>query len=62
MTCDEGDNVSPMMSNKGNEASLTTAEMPAHQQWQQHHRDESNNRHHDNSKDACTLTATMPSQ
>jgi hypothetical protein len=31
---DEGNNTSLTMSNEGNKASSTTAEMPAHQQWQ----------------------------
>jgi hypothetical protein len=47
---------------KGNEASLTTARMPAHQQRQQCHCHEGDNCNGNNGKDACALTATTPSQ
>jgi hypothetical protein len=50
------------MSNKGDNSNLTMAELPAHQWWQQCHRDASDNCHPNNCKDACALTATTPSQ
>ncbi len=53
--------ISSTMSNKGNDASLTTVETPAHWWWQQCNCDESNNCHCNNGKDTCTLTATTPS-
>jgi hypothetical protein len=56
----EGNNVSSTTSNEGNNASLITTEMPAHQQKQQPHRDKRNNRHCNNGKDACASMATMP--
>ncbi len=59
---DKGNNASSTMSNKGNDASLTMAEMPAHQWWQWRHCDKSNNCHCKNDKDLCATTATMPSQ
>jgi hypothetical protein len=51
-----------MMSNKGNDASSTTAEMPAHQQQRQCHHDKINNCHCNNGKDIGASMATMPSQ
>jgi hypothetical protein len=57
---DKGNNASLTMSNKGNGASWTTAEMPVHQQKQQCHCDESNYCHRDNGKDTCASTATLP--
>ncbi len=60
--CNKGNNASSTASNEGNDASLTMAEMPAHQGWQLRHHDKSINCHCNNGKDACTLTAIMPSQ
>ncbi len=55
----KSNNASLMTRNEGDNASLTMAEMPVHQQWQWCH--------HDNGKDSCTLTmatttATTPAQ
>jgi hypothetical protein len=47
---------------ESNDTILTTARMPAHQQWQQCHCHEGNNCNGDNGEDACTSTATMPPQ
>jgi hypothetical protein len=55
-------NASSMTSNKGNNASSTMREMPAHQWRQQCHHDKSNNCHCNNGKDACASMATTPSQ
>jgi hypothetical protein len=60
--CVKGNNASLMTSNKDDDASLTMVEMPAHQQQQHPHRDKSGNCHCNNSKDACTLMAMLPSQ
>ncbi len=47
---------------KGNNTSSTTARSPAYPQWQRNHCHESNIHNCNDSKDACTLTATTPSQ
>jgi hypothetical protein len=48
--------------NWGNNAILTTARTPAHQQLQQCQHHEGNNCNCNKSKDACASTAMMPSQ
>jgi hypothetical protein len=58
---DKSNDTSLMTSNEGDDASLTTAEIPAHRQQQWRHHDKSNNRHCNNSKDDYASTATMPS-
>jgi hypothetical protein len=59
----KGNYASSMTSKEGSNASLTTAEMHAHQQRQQRHHDESNHCHCNNlinSNDAIMMRATMP--
>jgi hypothetical protein len=57
---DKGDDANSMMSNEGNNASLTTVETPAHWQWWGDHCYKSNNCHCNIGKDACASMAMTP--
>jgi hypothetical protein len=58
----KGNNTSSTTSNEGIDAILTMVETAEHWQRQRHHCDKSDNRHSNNDKNACALTARTPSQ
>ncbi len=65
--CNKGNNAIPDQGQwrncyESNNASLTTARMPAHQQWGCCHCHDANNRNSNDGKDACTSTAMAPLQ